>query len=353
MGGKNSKDTKKKENKDDGCIGNRRVRTVILSIILCVFFVFATPWAANNQSQFDEWKDTPLGETACVVLSCHSLLNLECQLGTDRGCSDFVNAWSFVLAGCIISIVAAIACIVTFIACSEHMIAKIGGFTFVIGGLVYMVGWVWIIVLSRPGPDGAYFDNLSDAQKNDVNSRMVTLFGEALLAGGSAMLLGLDAAFNFYENEAYRLSSNLGIMMVTAALCMPAYYALVCSEEQEQNLECIQYDGVGSIGTGYLVLFWTALVYVILYVCTCCTCNCKDACLVRLVIAIALVIGGVLTAIGYYVYVGAGDTDTGDVDADSLYDTRIVYYVGYSILIAGLAVVWALDMAFDDFKNRK
>lgn len=90
------------------------------------------------------------------------------------------------------------------------------------------------------------------------------------------------------------------------------------------------------------------MIYIILYIFTCCTCDCKDRCLVRVIIAVTLTIGGLLTAIGYFVYVGGGDKDiyTGDDQ-----DVGVVYYVGYSVLVAGLAIIWALDMAFDDIKN--
>jgi len=53
--------------------------------------------------------------------------------------------------------------------------------------------------------------------------------------------------------------------------------------------------------------------------------------------------------------VGGEDVDLDSVDDDgaaSLPTKRIVYFIGYSILIAGLAIVWALDMVFDDVKNR-
>ena len=161
-----------------------------------------------------------------------------------------------------------------------------------------------------------------------------------------------------YENEAFRLSSNLGLIMTVSALCIGAYYSQVCTDPistDNPTGTCLESpDGVEAIATGYLILFWVCLVYIILYIFTCCTCDCKDKCLVRLIIAVTLIIGGVLTAIGYYVYVGGDDVDYGDASDDSaasLPTKRVVYYVGYSILLAGLAVVWALDMAFDDIKN--
>merc|ERR1712039_662622 len=112
---------------------------------------------------------------------------------------------------------------------------------------------------------------------------------------------------------------------------------------------CIQQDDVEAIAFGYVMLWWVCLVYIVLYICTCCTCDCKDKCLVRLALAIALVIGGVICSIGYYTYSG------GYEDADPEGNTAekyVVFYVGYSLLIGGLPIVWALDIALDDVKNR-
>ena len=134
--------------------------------------------------------------------------------------------------------------------------------------------------------------------------------------------------------------------MAVSSLCFGAYYAAICAED---DTTCIQFEGVEAIAFGLTIIFWTALVYIILYICTCCTCDLKDKLIVRLIIAIALVVGGVIAAIGYYVYAGNwGDIDDAGDDGGEV----IAYYIGYTILIGGLCVVWALDMAFDDFKNR-
>ena len=307
-----------KGSSDDGCIGNRRVRTILLSIIIGVFFVFASPFAQSNES---DWRD-----------------------GGDLT-ESYANAWAFIFAGCIICIVGAIAAVLLFIipGCDDKL-GRVAGFVLIIGGIVYMIGWIWWVV--KYNEDFGELAKLAgeDAERQ-FNARLAAWIGEALLAGGSAILLGLDAAFKMYGNEAFRLSSNLGIICTVSSLCIGAYYAQICGSD---DTLCTTPDGVEMIATGYLILFWICLIYIILYICTCCTCDCKDKCMIRLVIAITLVIGGVLTAIGYYVFVGA-DKDSFDSDT---YDSYIVYFVGYSILIAGLSIVWALDMVFDDVKNR-
>ena len=351
---------------DDGCIGNRRVRTIILSILMVVFFVFATPYAQAWEEVYRDIADASSNDvpifgdvTAAVGDAACILLNLPYGLNPEATCDDFANSYATIMAGCIISIVGAIAAVLLFIIpnCDDKL-GRVAGFILIVGGVVYLAGWIWFI--ANIAPDSDAYDNMSDEAANNVRGYLTGLFGEALLAGGSALLLGLDAAFQMYENEAFRLSSNLGLICAVSALCIGGYYSQVCLEEDEVSLTnpdgCFPSpDGVEMIATGYLILFWVCLVYIILYILTCCTCDCKDKCLVRLIIAITLVVGGVLTAIGYYVYVGGDDADFDNVDedgADTIPTKKIVYFIGYSILIGGLSIVWALDMVFDDVKNR-
>lgn len=334
---------------DDGCIGNRRVRTIILAILFTVFFVFAAPYSQGSEQLYRDLADLPIGgDLACALFS----------LDSEVTCDDWANAWAFVFAGCIVCIVGAIAAVLLFLIpnCDDKL-GRVAGFILIVGGIVYMIGWIWLIALIRPSDE--IYDALPDETKNNLNGQLTSLFGEALLAGGSAILLGLDAAFQMYENEAFRLSSNLGLICAVSALCIGGYFSQVCTDPittDNPDGSCFESpDGVEAIATGYLILFWVCLIYVILYILTCCTCDCKDKCLVRLIIAVALIIGGVMTAIGYYVYVGGEDVDLDSVDDDgaaSLPTKRIVYFIGYSVLIAGLAIVWALDMVFDDVKNR-
>lgn len=74
--------------------------------------------------------------------------------------------------------------------------------------------------------------------------------------------------------------------------------------------------------------------------------DCKDKMAVRLTLAIFIAIGGVITAIGYYVYAGEVST-LGDKGDDA---KRVAYYIGYTILAGGLSGVWALDIVWDDVK---
>eukprot|EP00486_Rosalina_sp_Unknown_P014993 CAMPEP_0201594390 /NCGR_PEP_ID=MMETSP0190_2-20130828/191718_1 /ASSEMBLY_ACC=CAM_ASM_000263 /TAXON_ID=37353 /ORGANISM="Rosalina sp." /LENGTH=128 /DNA_ID=CAMNT_0048053981 /DNA_START=103 /DNA_END=489 /DNA_ORIENTATION=+ len=104
-GSKGKKKDKKKGSSDDGCIGNRRVRTIILSILLAVFFVFAAPYAQGSEEIFRDLADAGiLGEAACLLLT----------LQTD-GCEEWANAWAFVFAGAMICIVGAIAAVLLFL----------------------------------------------------------------------------------------------------------------------------------------------------------------------------------------------------------------------------------------------
>ena len=68
------------------------------------------------------------------------------------------------------------------------------------------------------------------------------------------MLLGLDAMTKMYEQESFRLASNLGLILVVSVCCMACYYSVSGD---------FSADGVEVIGTGYLVLWATCLVYVV------------------------------------------------------------------------------------------
>eukprot|EP00483_Globobulimina_turgida_P003753 UN03759 len=205
MGNSDSKDTKtnkdkdkKKGTSDDGCIGNRRVRTIILAIIICVFFVFATPMA---QAYEEFYRDIADNDITCAVL--------ELAWGLDD-CADPANAWAFVMTGCIVAIIGCILAVLLFIIPScENTLGRVAGVVLIIGGVLYIIGWIWWISIQRPDDD--IYDLYSDEAKQQLDATLTAQFGEALLAGGSAILLGLDAFLQIYENEGFRLASNFGI----------------------------------------------------------------------------------------------------------------------------------------------
>merc|ERR1712228_1000260 len=115
-------------------------------------------------------------------------------------------------------------------------------------------------------------------------------------------------------------------------LCMGSYYAQVCDEDA---LICIQADGVELIATGWLIIVIVALVYMIFMILKCLSCNACE-CLVnsklfRIAFAIGLLVGGVLTAIGYWYY----SAEFGGLD-DDVTGRFVAYYIGLSVLVIGL-----------------
>jgi len=339
MGNSDSKAKKKKES-DDGCIGNRRVRTIIIAAIIFAFFVFALAYLSENEESARDLAEV------CEALS--GLLGG----GLCDIVEDTANAWAFVISGAVISMVGCISAVLLFfIPGCDDKLGRVAGAVLILGGVVYMIGWIWLIALERDFYDDGW-DLASDETKQQINAQLSTKFAEALMVGGSAILLGLDALFQIYDNEAYRLSSNLGLIMTVSFMGL-GYYAQVCSEDDVNNLLCSEADGVEAIATGYFILVITTIVYIVLYICTCCTCDLKDKWFIRVILAVALVVGGVLAAIGYYAYSGGlEDVEAEDLEDDGDLATKTtVYWVGYTILIAGMCIVWALDIALDDVKN--
>merc|ERR1719361_3096875 len=116
----------------------------------------------------------------------------------------------------------------------------------------------------------------------------------------------------------------------------PIYYTL--SEGSD-------FDAYPWIATGYMVLGVCCVVYVFLYVFKCCTCDCKDSKVVRLLMALGLIAGGILCAIGYWIYAGEFSKNYDDATNYTL------YYVGYTVAIAGFPIMWALDVGVDDLRG--
>eukprot|EP01084_Bolivina_argentea_P027770 51586_1 len=344
MGNSDSKSKKKKNSgkkkgqSDDGCIGNRRVRTIILSAILIAFSVFALAYVFDIQEMFAEIQD--VNDSAPEALQ-----------------SDFVSnayhSWNCVAAGLIITLAGAICAIVLFfIPGCDDKLGKVAGFVLILGGLLYIIGWIWFEVNKKNALQEEIFgvstwDTYSDETKQRYNAGMWAKIGEALLMAISAILLGIDAMLQWYEDEAKRLSANLGLLLTVSIMVCNAYYLQICTEDDAICAVIGQADGVEAIATGYLIIFWVSLIYIILYICTCCTCDCKDNCIIRVILAIGLVVGGVLCSIGYYVYSGGFD----DASNDDVAGKYVAFYIGYTILIGGLCIVWALDIALDDVRG--
>merc|ERR1712032_1812796 len=151
----------------------------------------------------------------------------------------------------------------------------------------YIVGWIWYVGEQRAQFTDLVWDLLTDKQREQLTAGWAANVGEAMLMGLSAILLGVDAMLQWYEDEGKRLASNLGVLIAVSALTSNAYWLQVRSDDA---LICYERDGVEAIAFGYLVLFIVCIVYIVLYICTCCTCDCKDKCLIRVAIAIALVV---------------------------------------------------------------
>eukprot|EP01084_Bolivina_argentea_P083844 151786_1 len=305
---------------DDKCIGNRQRRTWILCLLLLAFSVFAAGY---------------------LFLQVENAKN---QVGTTSGCAiceesaaSRVHGANAICAGLVLIMIFAILTMILVCVKSCDVNKRGGcvpGIGLVLGGSLYIFGWVWYI-----GADKEMgYNFLTDDEKQEQDAIYLSWFGEALLYAATVILLGIDLMLPhrfLLEDEFKRLFCNLGILCAQSVLTMPAYFLLSGVE-----------DGVEAIGTGYIVICVATATYIILFITSCCH-NCKDNNCVRVVLAIAIVVGGVLTAFGYYVFAGGHDT-LGDPGDDA---KRVAYYIGYTILIGGLCIVWGLDIVWDDIKD--
>ena len=333
MGASASKKSKKepflgtsKKGGDDGCIGNRKVRTILLSILLIIFFAMGLSYYFNQQDFFNSWSDSIFGFT------CGDY------------CEDAANAWMIIIVGSICCIASAIFAILLFFINCDDKIGRIAGVGLIIGGLLYIIGWIWYTNLYH---DTIPWDVLNDETKERVNAMLASWIGEALLPSITSILLGIDVFIHFFDNEFKRLLFNFLNLLIVSILCAPTYYLNSDNSDVDSIVSgIINSDAYSIIATGYLIIFWITLIYIILYICTCCTCNCKDSAIIRIILALGLIIGGISCSIGYYIY--ASDFNTYNSHA-ILY--HVLYYIGYTILIGGCCIAWALDIALDVIKG--
>lgn len=320
---------------DDGLIGNRKVRTIVISLVLIAFCALSFAYLQDYRDKWNELNvDTVFGET------CES-------------CESAANALAVVMAGAAtIGAACIFAMLLFFINCDDN-VGRVAGVLLIIGGLLYLVGWLWYInVYVNMIPDIIY-DNMGDEDKERLNAMLAGWFGEALLPSMTAILLGFDVFMHLFDDEAKRLATNLLNLVVVSAMAGPVYYLLSDKSDSTTWDNAVLYlimpidsDAYNYIATGYLVIFCFAFAYVVLYICTCCTCDCKDTRFIRLIMALGLIAGGVLSAIGYYIYAGEFTSSNSDDPTN-----KTLYYIGYTVMIAGACIIWALDMGIDDIKG--
>jgi len=306
---------KNKVYRDDGCIGSRKVRTITFSMLLIAFMCMGLAYFFDQQ---DAW----------TVLSDRDLCDK---------CEDSKHAWDMIVAGALTVIAFSILSILlVLVNCGDKICQP--GVGLIIGAALYIIGWTWYIAL--------YHDLfiVSDDAETRINEMLAAWFGEALLPSACAFLLGLDVFMHILDDESNRLASNLLMIAVVSFMTGPIYYTL--SEDADSVTISTGFypynsDAYPWIATGYMVLGVCCVVYVFLYVFKCCTCDCKDSKVVRLLMALGLIVGGVLAASGYWIYAAELSSHSDDATNYTL------YYEGYAVAIAGFPIMWALDVGID------
>ena len=116
----------KKKGGDDGFIGNRKVRTIILSIILIIVVAMAWPYLLDQQEYYKNWN------SGIFSWTCGDL------------CQDLENAYTISVSGAALIIVSAICAMLLFFIDCDDKIGRITGVLLVIGGALYLIGWVYL-----------------------------------------------------------------------------------------------------------------------------------------------------------------------------------------------------------------
>eukprot|EP01084_Bolivina_argentea_P247188 413587_1 len=197
--------------RDDGCIGNRKVRTITLSLFLIVFYVLGLGFFFKNHDVYND----PNAGTRII-----------CEVGDDAGCTSTTNALLFIVIGAFVAIASAICAILLFFIDCDDTVGRIAGVGLLVGGGFYIVGWTWYI---RQYAQLVHLSNEtlwpkdSDA-RNQMNAQLACWFGEALLPAGTSILLGVDVFMHLFDKESHRLATNLAILFVVSAMCSVTYY---------------------------------------------------------------------------------------------------------------------------------
>eukprot|EP00483_Globobulimina_turgida_P002399 UN02401 len=234
---------------DDKCIGNRKMRTVLLCVLLLVFCVFAAGYLFVLVDTAKS-KNVVTGCTAC-----------------DEGAASRIHGANVIVSALIFTMLLLL--IAMFMVCipqcdpNKFKVGRIPGFFLVLFGGFYVFGWFWYINADKE----TVYQFLSAEEQEDQDAVYLSWFGEALLFGATVMLMGLDLLIPhifLFESEWKRLFVNLGTLCIVSILAMPAYFIL--SGEA---------DGVETFGAGYSVIFVSTLTYIIIYLMSCCkACNC-------------------------------------------------------------------------------
>ena len=214
-----------------------------------------------------------------------------------------------------------------------------------------MSGWTWFITSYKKVIDEfGILSQLSDEELRRLDAQLAGWFGEALLPAMSAFLLGLDVLMHLLSNEFKRLFYNLGNLFAASTIGFVTYLILSDHDAVRDAFVPFNSDAYAWIGTGYLFIAAFSLCYLVLFVLTCCTCNCKDTVPVRLCMALGLIVGGVVASIGYWIY--ASEFDSGDIEAGGPYaESYTLYYIGMTVAVGGFPILWALDIAVKDIKK--
>jgi uncharacterized membrane protein len=293
-------------------MGNKKVRTILLCSLLVAFVVFGYAYWDYNYKQLKDFPELLKNDTIKQKENSYLII---------------------MISAAIIAAFAIMAAILNFLSCGLT-IARICGFGLIIGGIGYLIG-VFLFM------DANKCDSCTGDSKKRNDAELTIILAEGLAPSVTAILLGCDVMMDLFTDEHKRLFSNLGLLCIVGFMLAGGYgtrsdTATALTSDDRKN-------AWATIASGGSIFAIFALIYVILYVFTCCTCDMKDSCFCRLIFAVGLVVGGLICAAGYYAY------------ADTIsHDETTTYYIGLTVLIAGLCILWAIDIMFDDFqKTRK
>eukprot|EP01084_Bolivina_argentea_P280829 480333_1 len=284
---------------DDPYIGNRVRRTIIISVLLVVFFALGLPLFGK---QCKHLLDTPEADTVssiCII----------CASSTIIFCATLL--------------------VLFFIRPFGDRYAKWLSFGLMIGGVLYFIACIVLSITTT----------------NNINS----WGSESVIPSGLAVLLGFDVLWRSLNDEIKRVTIFFCFLALASGSLLVVYTFSPINNT--------------FIYVGYLIIGGVTLVGAyITILCqdtTCCISYCvKDrkckglsTSYLRLLVTLILVGGSVSTVCGYYLHMDRF-TNVGKEKFNKEYGTELtVYYIGYGILFWASCNICALDIAIDDING--
>eukprot|EP01084_Bolivina_argentea_P233893 393827_1 len=258
-------------------------RATIIGILLIAFSAAKLPWVSSNISRWSTYEATYACMEVCEFINCFNSCGASQQ---------FFIAYSVMRAGLMMIIIFSILGIckpvVKCMQCNHNrticgFIVMIG---LILGGLCYMMGY-WIVM--------NYLISFTHPYQSAMNWRIAALFFEFYLGGSVAIIFGVDCYVKILDKKQNRIFAILTQLVMVSLVCFIAYRKLGVVRNQTEPMEDVWQ--LFLIAIGYILILMCCLSFIVY--------SFKKSLeynnLISSAIGIMLLIGAIVTSIGYWI----------------------------------------------------